>query len=43
MNKVLLYINDFLESLDIPTITKVESKKINTRIKKKSKNIHLEN
>ena len=42
MNKFLLYINDVLESLDIPTINNSTSKKVKPSTKNHSKNIHLE-
>lgn len=42
MNKFLLYINDVLESLDIPTISNSTSKKMKSSSNNKSKSIHLE-
>jgi len=42
MNKFLLYINDVLESLDIPTISNSASKSTKSSSKNQSKGIHLE-
>lgn len=42
MNRLLLYLNDTLESLDIPPIVKQEPKKIRRTNRKTSKKINLE-
>lgn len=42
MSKFLLYINDVLESLDIPRINNSTSKKLESSTKTHSNNIHLE-
>ncbi|WP_336067554.1 hypothetical protein [Mesoflavibacter sp. CH_XMU1404-2] len=41
MNRLLLYLNDTLESLDIPPIIKNNSREINKLKKKNSKKVNL--
>ncbi|UAB76125.1 MULTISPECIES: hypothetical protein [unclassified Mesoflavibacter] len=41
MNRLLLYLNDTLESLDIPPIIKNDSREINKTNKKNSKKVKL--